>query len=238
MSWLFSQALVAEYSRANCLGGEPCAQLSVMPTPHKVWHNDKPMEASNLSRFGLTCAALTADRGAELLTWFLEDSRARTSAPQATGLGLTASDLGSGARWRELSVRYDRDTSSWRTHHSLWDEDLSACSLTLPKWGLMLDGVLWEQDTSALGTFGSAAGSWLPTLGKNEYKGAGKDRFRGSEQYRGAKMSEGLRTCANDPIYLTPSFAEHVMGWPDTWTELAPLATGKYQSWLRAHGKC
>ncbi len=32
MSWLFSQALVAEYSAANCSDGEPSAQLNVMPT--------------------------------------------------------------------------------------------------------------------------------------------------------------------------------------------------------------
>ena len=63
---------------------------------------------------------------------------------------------------------------------------------------------------------------FLPTLGKNENKGASRKRFRGSPHFRGAKMSEGLRTCEEDPIYLHPSFAEAVMGFPIGWTELEP----------------
>ena len=83
MSWHFSQALVAAYSEENSWDGEPCAPLSVMPTPHKFWRSDKPLEPSDLSRFGLTCAALTEDRGADLLTWFREASLAKTSALRA-----------------------------------------------------------------------------------------------------------------------------------------------------------
>ena len=236
MSWLFSRALVEAFSEGNSLDGELCAQLNVKPTQHKFWRNDKTMEPLSLSRFGATCAVLTDARGEELLTLYLAGFRARTSAQQGKAQGLTEQGQGFGEKWHELSVRYDRATSSWRTHRSLWDEDLSACSLTLPKWGSMRDGVLLEQDTSADGIFGSAAGSWLPTIGKNEFKGAGKNRFRGSEEYRGAKMSEGLRTCKEDPIYLTPSFGEYVMGWPLTWTELAPLAMDKFLSWRQQHG--
>ena len=62
---------------------------------------------------------------------------------------------------------------------------------------------------------------FIPTIGKNEYKGAGATRFRGSPHFRGAKMSEGLRTSETDLIYLSPSFAEAVMGFPIGWSELA-----------------
>ena len=78
MSWLFSQALAGEYSEAASWDGAPSAPLSVMPTQHKFWRNDKMMEHSKLSQFGLTCAVLTEDRGEDLLTWFLADSRVRT----------------------------------------------------------------------------------------------------------------------------------------------------------------
>ena len=61
---------------------------------------------------------------------------------------------------------------------------------------------------------------FLPTLGKSEAKGSSRKRFLGSDHFRGAKMSEGLRTCKEDPIYLHPSFAEAVMGFPIGWTEL------------------
>ena len=66
---------------------------------------------------------------------------------------------------------------------------------------------------------------FLPTIGKNEPKGASKKRFRGSAHFRGAKMSEGLRNCETDPNYLHPSFAEAAMGFPIGWTELLPVAT-------------
>ncbi len=65
----------------------------------------------------------------------------------------------------------------------------------------------------------------LPTIGKNEYKGSSRKRYRGSKHFRGAKMSEGLRTCETDEIYLNPSFAEVVMGYPPGWTELEASET-------------
>lgn len=65
----------------------------------------------------------------------------------------------------------------------------------------------------------------LPTLGANEFKGSAKDRYRDSENFHGAKMSEGLRTSSADPIYLNPCFGEVVMGYPIGWTELTPSET-------------
>jgi hypothetical protein len=61
---------------------------------------------------------------------------------------------------------------------------------------------------------------FLPTIGKQESKGSSRKRYLGSQHFRGAKMSEGLRTCEDDPIYLHPCFAEAVMGFPIGWTEL------------------
>ena len=65
----------------------------------------------------------------------------------------------------------------------------------------------------------------LATIGANEYKGAGKNRFLGSSEYRGAKMVESLRTSSKDGIYIHPEFAELVMGYPMGWTELEDLET-------------
>src|ERR1700712_4782123 len=111
MSWLFSQALVAEYSEATCSAGAPSAPLSVMPTQHRFWRNDKTMEPSRLSQFGLTCAVLTEDHGAALLMWFLADSRVRTYQLPGMESASMALDRGFGSRWQELSVRYDLDSS-------------------------------------------------------------------------------------------------------------------------------
>lgn len=167
MSWLYSQALVAEYLEGSCSDGAPFAPSSGNPTPQAYLPPDKMTAFSRPSRFGMTFAPLTDDRGAELLTWFREASRARTSAQQEKAQGSTASEAGFGEKWRELSVRYDPDTSSWKTHRCLWDEDLSACSLTLPKWGLMRNGVLLERMTLALPTAANDAGLW-PTPKAND----------------------------------------------------------------------
>lgn len=82
MSWLFSQALVAEYSHLISWDGEQCAQLNVMPTPHKFWRNDRMMEFSKLSQFGLTLQLLTENHGKELLTLYLAAFRVKTFHPQ------------------------------------------------------------------------------------------------------------------------------------------------------------
>jgi len=60
----------------------------------------------------------------------------------------------------------------------------------------------------------------LPTMGANEMKGTSKKRFLGSPHFRGAKTSEALRTTLDDPIYLNPSFAEIMMGYPLDYTLL------------------
>ncbi len=82
MSWLYSRALVEEYLAGNYLDGERCALLSGNPTPQAFLPPDRMTDFCRPSRFGMTFAPLTDGLGAELLTWFLAASRARTSAQQ------------------------------------------------------------------------------------------------------------------------------------------------------------
>lgn len=93
-----------------------------------------------------------------------------------------------------------------------------------PPSGIMRNGAVYQQPALGFRIGGTASGL-LPTLGKNEPKGAGKQRYRGSPEFRGAKMSEGLRSGPDDPIYLHPVFAEQAMGFPTGWTELEPSET-------------
>jgi len=164
MSWLYSQALVAEFSEASCSAGEQFARLNSTPIPQAYLPSDKMTAFSRPSRFGMTFAPLTDDLGAELLTWFLEASHARTSAPQAKEPESTANAPASGVKWRELSTRYDPASCSWKTHQCLWEEDLPWSSVTLPRWGLMRDGVCWELPTLERRTSANDAGLW-PTPG-------------------------------------------------------------------------
>ena len=48
---------------------------------------------------------------------------------------------------------------------------------------------------------------------------------------------KGREKCQEKNICVHPLFAEWMMGWPETWTELKPLEMDKYQQWLNWHGK-
>jgi len=164
MSWLFSQALVEAFSEANSLDGAPCAQLSVMPTPHKFWRNDKTMEFSKLSQFGLTCAVLTEDHGAALLTSFLEASHARTSAQQAEASASMERVRVSGLSSHGSLARFDPDSSLWKTPQCSLLEGLGEFLETWPRWGSMRNGVSWARMMPAHLTSENASGFW-PTPG-------------------------------------------------------------------------
>jgi len=103
---------------------------------------------------------------------------------------------------------------------------------------MMQNGELSAQTGPELFIDETDCGFSLPTIVKSEYKGTGKKRWWQSDEYRGAKMAEGVRTSKSDPVYLSPSFCENAMMWPIMWTGLAPLATDKFQQWRRSHGDC
>lgn len=147
MSWLFSQALVAEYSDRISWDVQQCAQLNVMPTPHKFWRNDKMMEFSRLSQFGLTLQLLTEDHGAELLMLYLADFHVKTSHLPEKAQGSMESVQDFGQKWHELSVKFDLEKSGWKTHQCLFPEDLPESSVTLPKWGMTRTGHVFQHLT-------------------------------------------------------------------------------------------
>ena len=147
MSWLFSQALVEEFSEAISLDGAQSALWNGTPMQLPSWCTDRTMAACRFSRSGMTFRPLTDDLGEAVLMSYLEAFPARTSAPPEKEWESKGSGAVCGATWQELLVKCDRDTSSWRTHHCLWDEVLPESSLTLPKWGMLQNGELWERIT-------------------------------------------------------------------------------------------
>ena len=160
MSYIYSQALVAASLPASCLDTEQSAPLNGSPTPKPcLWH-DKTMEPSRLSRFGMMCKPLTDDHGAALLTSWQAGFRAKTSAPQEKGLGLTESAAECGTTWPASLAKLDPDMSSWKTHqHSLLG-GLDEFSQTWPRWGLMRNGECWERATLAPRISEIASGLW------------------------------------------------------------------------------
>lgn len=120
----------------------------------------KTTASFRLSLFGMTCEPLTEDRGEALLTWYLEASRAKTSAsPESVPESMErAADFGQ--KWRESSVKYNPPSSSWKTSQTLFEQDLPESSVTLPKWGLMLNGVVYQRRISERPISGTGFGLW------------------------------------------------------------------------------
>ena len=158
MSWLYSQALVAEYLGENFSDGEQSAPLSGNPIQQAYCAPDKMTDFSRPSRFGMTYKPLTENRGQELLTLFRGAFLARTYQPQEKAQELTENDQACGEKWRGSFAKYDPDTHSLRTHQCSLLEDLTESCQTLPAWGLMRDGECWEQPTLELRIRGTESG--------------------------------------------------------------------------------
>jgi len=158
--WILSNALLKDYESSlslqvqegvsladTCLDGEPSALSNTNPMPLKSWFKDRTMDHYLLSQSGTTYGPLTPNRGEAMLTWFREDFLVKTLAP----LEKEQESLGSvpdyGRNLRELFAEFDPDTHSWKIPHSFLIEDSTPYSEIWPRWGMMLHGECWEQQT-------------------------------------------------------------------------------------------
>lgn len=234
MSWHFSQALVAAYSGASCLDGEPSAPSKSKTTRAKCSSNAKTTDALSPSRYGMTSAPSTANHGEELLTSYLAAFHAKTSAPLARGQGLAVKDPVFGLRWPELFARYDRDTYSWKTHQDLFATEWTELQVTLPRWGMIASGRLCPVTPLVHQQKVSAFGYSLPRPTKSHglkgdwgFGAPTNNRYSSSVRYATRKL------LGKKP---TPTGVEWILGWPIGWTALQPLATDKIRYWLQSHG--
>lgn len=173
MSWLISKALMEAYANSRCSqelaaesseenysGGARSALSSGSPTPQAFLPSDKMTAFSRPSQFGMTFAHLTDGLGAELLTWFLEDSRARTSALPEKVTASMESAAAYGLKWRGSLARYSHDSRSWKTAQHSFLAGSDEFSETWPRWGTTLDGVLYLLPTPVLSTSENESGLW------------------------------------------------------------------------------
>ena len=158
MSWLFSQVLVEEYLGENFSDGEQSAPLNGNPTQQAYCAPDKMTDFSRLSRFGMTYKPLTESRGEELLTLFRAGFHAKTSQQPEKAQDLKESAAECGITWRGWLAKYDPNSCSWKTAQcSLLGEEPESLA-TLPKWGMTVDGLLWELPTLEPITKGTGCG--------------------------------------------------------------------------------
>ena len=194
MSWHFSRALVAEYSAGNSLDGEPFARWKSLPFAPDDSCSDKMKGTCHRSPFGTMFVPSTANHGAELLTWFREASRVRTSAQRVAASGSLVLAPDFGPKWHGSSVKLHPD-GSWSKipHYSLLVVSEPFCE-TWPKWGTMRSGECWERSTPERHTRGTASGLW-PTVTANCSTGAG---------HQGRQGGLNLQTAVKREMFPTP----------------------------------
>jgi hypothetical protein len=233
MNSLCSQEPVEESLVDICLDGKQSAPWSGNPTQQAYCAPDKMTDFSRLSRYGMTYKPLTASRGEELLTLFLEGFHAKTSAQQGEVMDLMEKDQECGEKWRGWLAKYDHNTSLWRTAQCSLLEDLNESLETLPRWGMTVNGLLWEQPTLERRIKGTESGLWA-TPTRCDYKGTtGTANFQ-SRKKQFNDLTGGMVT---GTIYPNPITYEVMMGWPLGWTDLKPLVMDKSHSVQQVHGE-
>ena len=197
--------------------------------------------------------------------WLRQAFPANHSALQERKKAKTTTGI-SGRKRSSAFAMFDPDTRSWRTSQVCLVLGTSAkSSLRWPKQGLMRDGVCSELTMSVPRTDVKGSGYWPTPDCQNHRDGSklrkdnnvaeggrhgvslhhavyhwptptvnGNYNRKGLSKTSGDGLATAVKSCEDGQ--LNPNWVEWLIGWPIGWTDLKPLAMGKYQQWLRQHG--
>ena len=146
---------------------------SLMNTEPFVMLRGKPSQLATLSKrwkkggwitrlSGLTCEPLTANRGVERWISSLEGSPANPTQVLENKWGKMMKET-YGLILSESLAKCDLHSYSLKTSQVSLSGDLVKFSSTLPNWGIMLHGVLWEQ-MKQVRHIEEKGGSYLPLI--------------------------------------------------------------------------
>ena len=235
MSWHYLRELEGESLQDICLGGEQLPPLKSKITHAEFYCNGKLMDSYLDSLSGTTFAHSMESLGEEKSMLSQEDSLAKICLQQGKAKGLTESDQDSGGKWQGSFAKYNPDTHSLRTPQCLLFEDSTEFCAILPKWGLMLDGELWEQQTLVQNTkgteFGLSPTPPPPDIWPTPTTPSGGGNCGGSGAYKNA-----IKNGTHIPHSINPNLYEWLMGWPPGWTDLKPLEMDKSPCVQQQHG--
>jgi len=236
MSWHYLRVQEEESLQDICSGGELLQPLKSKTTHAEFYCNGKLMDSYLDSLSGTTFVHSMANLGQEKSMSSQEVSHVRTCQQQEKAQDLMESDQDSGEKWHGSFAKYDRDTHSLRTPQcSLFEDSTEFCAI-LPKWGLMLDGELWEQQTLVQSTREIESGlSPTPPPPDNwptPTTPSGGGNCGGSGAYKNA-----IKNGTHIPHSINPNLYEWLMGWPIGWTDLKPLVMGKWPFVPQQHGE-
>lgn len=240
VSWRVSQALGADYWARLSSGGTPSVPSKSSRTADECSCSGSSMGACQCSQSGMTSAPSTASPGADASTSSAVDSPAKTSAALASGQAWTELTQACGSRCSESLAKFGLRMSLPKIHQTCALEAWVQSSVGLPRWGMMQRGVCWALGKSVHRIQENACGSrptWPTPKACMGAKGwtlrLAWDPRRTSLQVHNTIASER----AQFGNYPRSTLIEWLMGWPVGWTALEPLATDRFRSWLRLHGR-
>jgi hypothetical protein len=184
-------------------------QLKSNPTASKSSSSDKPTEYYLPSLFSETSESSTGTNGEERSMSSRAASPVRTFHLLVEALGLQENGRAFGEKWRELSVKYNPDTHSWKTHQCSLLEGLDEFSETWPKWGMMQNGVCWERIIAERPTNETESGFWRsPDTGQGGTSGLLKKGL--NKRANGQPIQIRLVDQVNNPrFWPTPAARDH-----------------------------
>ena len=236
MSWHYLRVLEGEFLEDICSGGELLQPLKSKITHAEFYCNGKLMDSYLDSLSGMTSAHSMENLGEEKLMLSQVDSLAKICQQQEKAQDLMESDQDSGEKWQGSFAKYNPDTHSLRTPQCLLFEDSTEFCAILPKWGLMRDGELWEQQTLVQSTREIESGlSPTPPPPDNwptPTTPSGGGNCGGSGAYKNA-----IKNGTHIPHSINPNLYEWLMGWPIGWTDLKPLVMGRWPFVPQQHGE-
>ena len=220
MNCISLQALVEASLQDKCSDTDVSGPLNWSPTRRPcLWH-DKTMEASRLSRFGMTCEPLMDGRGQALLTSWLAGFRAKPIARQLQAKTMQMiSGRKCGGSW-QMSLP---GTSLPRTYRS---EQLTQRQTTCKRWATKSGAFPLPRLTWVQITFGADIGYLhTPTCTAN---------------YAAPSMQKWKAARAFKAVFGRPTPVNHewMMGWPLGWTDLKPLEMGKSRNAPQQPSEC
>jgi hypothetical protein len=264
MSFHYLPGPAADCSAADCSGGKQSVPSKSTTTAGESSCSDKPMDASTGFPSGTTLKLSTGDPGVDSWISSLEDSRARTSAQLARERVSKEAEADCGKSSRESLAKYDPISRSWKTRQFSLLGGLIEFSETWPRWGSMQNGALYLLPIAVPRIEGNESGYWPTPQAHDASKGDpkrvgrygtkhGGRNLNGkaakwptpiSRDWRSGKVSQATMERNSRPLSeqiggsLNPMWVEWLMGFPLGWTDLEPLAMGKFQQWLEQHGSC
>lgn len=176
----------------------------------------------------------------DTLTFCLEDSRARIYQRSIKkGLGFMVNVLVYGENSQDLLLRYDQKRFCWKTWSLFGEEDSTLSSATLPLWGMMRDGALYQLQSPEL-RIGDVDGGWWGTPLAWNSKSLTNLSFltiRPDKALINLKNSMsvffsqqtmlielkrlGLEMSKLKNFQINPEFVEMLMGYPPGWTDIS-----------------